>query len=143
METFSFIAPVEALCCKLKYRANIIHNFIFVFFLYFFHHSFCRKDQFIVLIFKFGTQDFTDPANPHWFVVEVLLSRMFLIQKSALALFQKHNILMHLIEKARPSNKLRTFKSKINMCRRGLSKNTIFLWISLKGHCPGISASLK
>ena len=46
---FSFMAPVEGLCCKLKYRANIIHRYIFVFFLYFFYHSSCRKDQFNVL----------------------------------------------------------------------------------------------
>ena len=79
LETFfSFKAPVERLCCKPNYRANIIHHFIFVFFLYFFHHSSCRKDQFTVLIFKFGTQDFTDPGDPHWFVVEVLLSQVFL-----------------------------------------------------------------
>ena len=44
------------MCCKPKYRANIIHHFIFVFFLCFFHHSSCRKDQ------------FTDRADPHWFV---------------------------------------------------------------------------
>ena len=60
-------------------RANImIHHFIFVFFLYFFYHSFCRKDQFTVLSLKFGTQDFNwsrstkDPVDPHWFVVVVL-----------------------------------------------------------------------
>ena len=58
----SFITPVEGLCCKPKYRANIIHYFISVFFLYFFHHSSCRKDQFTVLISKFGTQDLTDPG---------------------------------------------------------------------------------
>ena len=56
---FSFIAPVEGLCCKPKYWANIIHHYIFVFFLYFFNHSFsgCRKDQFTPP----DTQDFTDP----------------------------------------------------------------------------------
>ena len=59
---FSFLAPVEGLCCEPKYRANIIHHFIFVFFLYFFNHSSCRKDQFTVLSLKFGTQDFTDPG---------------------------------------------------------------------------------
>ena len=32
---FSFIARVEGLCRKLKYRENIIHHFIFVFFIYF------------------------------------------------------------------------------------------------------------
>ena len=45
--------------------------YIFVFFLYFFHHSSCHKDQFTALILKFGTQDFS-PADPHWFVVVVL-----------------------------------------------------------------------
>ena len=63
------------MCCKPKYRANIIHHFIFVFFRYFFYHSSCRKDQIIVLSLKFGFQDFTDPglpkdpAEPDWFVV--------------------------------------------------------------------------
>ena len=42
------------------YRANIIHHFIFV--LFFFYHSSCRKDQFTILILKFGTEDVTDPA---------------------------------------------------------------------------------
>ena len=59
---FSFIAPVEGLCCKPKYRANFIHYFIYVLFIYFFFHSACRKDQFTVLSLKFGTQDFTDPG---------------------------------------------------------------------------------
>ena len=58
----SFKAPVEGLCWKPKYRANIIHHLIFVFFLYFFHHSSCRKDQFTVFRLKFATQDFTDPG---------------------------------------------------------------------------------
>ena len=56
------MAPVEGLCCKPKYRADIIYHFIFNFFLYFFYHSSCRKDQFTVLSLKFGTQDFTDPG---------------------------------------------------------------------------------
>ena len=47
-----FLAPVQGLCCKPKYRANVIHHFMFVFFLYFFSHSSYRKDQFIVLILK-------------------------------------------------------------------------------------------
>ena len=34
--SFFFLAPVEGLCCKPKYRANITHHFSFVFFLYFF-----------------------------------------------------------------------------------------------------------
>ena len=50
------------MCCKPKYRVNIFHHFIFVFFLYFSYHSSCRKDQFTVVILKFGTQDFTDPG---------------------------------------------------------------------------------
>ena len=58
----SVIAPVEGLCCKPKYRTNIIHYFISVFFLNFFHHPSCLKDQFTVLILKFGSQDFTDPG---------------------------------------------------------------------------------
>ena len=58
-----FYSPRSGLCCKPKYRANIIHHFIFVFFLYFFYHSSCRKkDQFPVSSFKFGTQVFTDPG---------------------------------------------------------------------------------
>ena len=55
-------APVEGLCSKPKYRANTIHHFIFVFFLYFFYHSSCHKDQFTVLSLKFGILDFTDPG---------------------------------------------------------------------------------
>ena len=57
---FLYIAPIEGLCGKLKYRANIIHHFICVFCIYFFYHSSCRKDQFTGLSLKFGTQDFTD-----------------------------------------------------------------------------------
>ena len=65
----------------------IIHHLIFVFFLYFFYHSSCRKDQFTVSNLKFGTQDFTDPrstkdpADPQWFVVVVLTSQVFPLQK--------------------------------------------------------------
>ena len=40
--------------CEPKYRANIIHQFIFVFFIYFFYHFSCRKVQFTVLSLKFG-----------------------------------------------------------------------------------------
>ena len=50
---------------------------------------FINKDQFTVLILKFGTQNFTDPgllnmtmkdpADPHLFVVVVLPSQVFLI----------------------------------------------------------------
>ena len=53
---FSFIAPVEDLCCKPKYQANIIHHFSFVLFRYFFSLSSCRKDQFTVLSLKLLTQ---------------------------------------------------------------------------------------
>ena len=35
---------------------------LIIFCRYFSHHSSCRKDQFTVLILKFGTQDFTDPG---------------------------------------------------------------------------------
>ena len=48
-----------------KYRANIIHHFIFVFFLYFSYHSSCRKDQFTALILKFGTTNET--VSDFWF----------------------------------------------------------------------------
>ena len=64
-----------------------IHRFIFVFFLYFFYHFSCRKDQFTFLNLKFATQDFTDPrstkdpADPQWFVVVVLTSQVFPLQK--------------------------------------------------------------
>ena len=78
LHSFSFIAPVEGLCCKLKYRANIIHHFIFVFFIYFFYHSSCRKDQFNVLNSRFyWSRSTKNPANPHWFVVVVLPSQVF------------------------------------------------------------------
>ena len=43
---FLYIASIEGLCGKLKYRATIIHHFICVFCIYFFYHSSCRKDQF-------------------------------------------------------------------------------------------------
>lgn len=66
-------APVEGLWCKPKCRVNTIHHF-------FFYHFSCRKDQFTVLILKFGIEDFTDhlsrstkvPVDPHLFVVVVL-----------------------------------------------------------------------
>ena len=41
---------------KLQLYYNIIQHFVFVFLLYFFYHSSCRKDQFTtVLRLKFGT----------------------------------------------------------------------------------------
>ena len=67
------------MCCKPKYRANIIDhfiNFLFSFEIFFNHYS-CGKDQIIVLSLKFGFQDFTDPGLPKdpaesdWFVVLV------------------------------------------------------------------------
>ena len=72
---------------KNKVVKYIIRHFIFVFFIYFFYHSSCRKDHFTVLNLKFGTQDFTDlrstkdPADPQWFVVVVLTSQVFPLQK--------------------------------------------------------------
>ena len=51
--SFFFYSPVESLCCEPKYRANIIHHFIFVFYLHYFYHFSCRKDQFTVLSLKF------------------------------------------------------------------------------------------
>ena len=42
------------MCCKPKYRANMIHHIIFASFLYFFYHSSCRKagdkDQFTFIL---------------------------------------------------------------------------------------------
>ena len=38
----------------------IIHHFVFVFFLYSFYHSSCRKDQFTVLILKFDVKEMVD-----------------------------------------------------------------------------------
>ena len=46
---------MKSVCIKLQLYYNIIHHFIFVFFLYFFYHSSCRKDQFTVLSLKFGS----------------------------------------------------------------------------------------
>ena len=40
---------------KLQLYYKKINHFIFVFFLYFFYHSSCRKDQFTVLSLKFGS----------------------------------------------------------------------------------------
>ena len=45
----------KSVCIKLQLDYNIIHHFGFVFLLYFFYHSSCRKDQFTVLRLKFGT----------------------------------------------------------------------------------------
>ena len=83
---FSFIAPVGGLCCKPKYSADNSPLYFCFCFLYFFYHSSCRKDQFTVFSLKFGFQDFTDPGllikepvDPHWFVVVVMTSQMFLV----------------------------------------------------------------
>ena len=43
---------MKSVCIKLQLYYNIIHHFIFVFFIYFFSS---RKDQFIVLSLKFGS----------------------------------------------------------------------------------------
>ena len=64
-------------------ETNTIHQIIFLFFLVFFHHSSCRKDQFTVLILKLGLKILLnnvysrDPDDPHWFVVVVLLHKCF------------------------------------------------------------------
>ena len=50
------------MCCKSKYRANIIHYFILFSFFIFFYHSSCRKLRISLKFFKCGTQDFTDPG---------------------------------------------------------------------------------
>ena len=55
--------------------------FYFVFFLYFFYHSFCRKDQFTVLILKFGIEDFTDPGLLKIWLTLNGLSLWFCLQK--------------------------------------------------------------
>ena len=41
----------------------IIHNYIFVFFAYFFFHSSCRKDLFTVLNLKFTMYLFVNPIK--------------------------------------------------------------------------------
>ena len=68
--------PVEDLCCKPKYWANIIHHFIFVFFLYF---SITLPAVRIIsdcLILKFGTANFTDPgALKIWPTLERYVAR--------------------------------------------------------------------
>ena len=60
-----------------------------VFFLFFFFFI-TLKDQVTVLILKLGTPTFTDPgllnmskdpADPHWFVVVVFPSQVFLIYR--------------------------------------------------------------
>ena len=54
----TFALRKESLKKKVKgsnpVQAWIFYYFIFVLFLYFFYHSFCRKDQFTVLILKFS-----------------------------------------------------------------------------------------
>ena len=49
---------------KNKVVNYIIHNCIFVFFIYFFYHSSCRKDQFTVLNLKFTMYLFVNPIKP-------------------------------------------------------------------------------
>ena len=58
----SFIAPVEGLYCKPKYRANIIHHFSFVLFIYFPITLPVVTIEFTVAILNFGIEDFTDPS---------------------------------------------------------------------------------
>ena len=57
--------------------------FCFIYLFIFFCHSFCRKDQFTVLILKFGqywrcywSRSTKDPADPHYFVIVVLPSQV-------------------------------------------------------------------
>ena len=54
----TFALRKESLKKKVKgsnpVQAWIFYYFIFVLFLYFFYHSFCRKDQFTVLSLKFS-----------------------------------------------------------------------------------------
>ena len=67
----------------------------YFFFLHFFYHFSCRKDQFTVLILKFGIEDFIDHLSgptkdpavhiPHWFVDVVLPSQEFLWTNKLLA----------------------------------------------------------
>ena len=63
-------------------RKNIIHHttlFLFSFFIFFYHSS-CPKDQFTVLIFKFGTQDFTDKGLLNIRLILTGLSLWFCLQ---------------------------------------------------------------
>ena len=70
----SRILPLSMSCASLPFRfiewnklVNYIcpiHHFIFVFFLYFFYHSSCRRDHSTVLILKFGIEDITDLGLP-------------------------------------------------------------------------------
>ena len=68
---------------KLKYRANIVHHFIFVYFFIFifFNHSSSRKDYFTVLILKFGTGDFIDPGLLNMRLTVTGLSLWFCLPK--------------------------------------------------------------
>ena len=59
---------------------------IFVFFIYFFYHSSCHKDQFTVSFKTWYSRFYRsrstheknkDPAEPHWFVVVVLPSQVY------------------------------------------------------------------
>ena len=68
---------------KPKYRASIVHHFVFVYFFYFyfFYHSSCRKDYFTVLILKFGTGDFIDPGLLNMRLTVTGLSLWFCLPK--------------------------------------------------------------
>ena len=54
MRIFSRPASVKSSIPQNKKEIKNKMYFTFAFLLYFFHHSSCRKDQFTVLIFKFG-----------------------------------------------------------------------------------------
>ena len=56
--SIKFHCVLEGSCRKPKYLENIIHHFIFVFFLDFFYHSSCRNDQFTVLNFNSTVKHF-------------------------------------------------------------------------------------
>ena len=59
---FFFKGPLKVCIANRNIGKLYFTILIFVFFLYFFYHSFCRKDQFTVLILKFGIEDLTDPG---------------------------------------------------------------------------------
>ena len=88
-----FIAPVEGLCCKPKYRANMIYHFICVLFPYFFHHSSYRKDQFIVLILNLVLKMITSRyALGHYFFRLIFLGSHALSRVVYLTDFLKTNL---------------------------------------------------
>ena len=73
---FTFIAPVEGLSFKPKYRGNIIHHLIFVFVIFSITLPAVIKDQFTVLIIKFVIEDFTDSdSSSSWKSFRSIISR--------------------------------------------------------------------